>query len=63
MEEQDGKPVVYVYELDPATNSYAKPSIHHDRLKVGVPFPLAVELALQRRTGRAPEEPGAATVE
>ncbi|MZD06727.1 Uma2 family endonuclease [Streptomyces sp. SID5785] len=50
VEEREGEPVVYVYELDPATNTYAVTGIHHDRLKVGVPFPLDIELEPRRRT-------------
>ena len=44
-----GKPVVYVYELDPATRAYALTGIHHDRLKLSVPFPLDIDLTA---TGR-----------
>ncbi|GAA3238178.1 Uma2 family endonuclease [Nonomuraea helvata] len=40
-----GKPVVYVYELDPASNAYVITGIHHDFLKVSVPFELAIDLA------------------
>lgn len=42
-------PVVYVYELDPATGSYAISGIHHDQLKVIVPFPITVDLTTLRR--------------
>ncbi|MGC5009563.1 Uma2 family endonuclease [Streptosporangium sp. DT93] len=44
VEEQDDRPTVYVYELDPATRTYALMSIHHDRLKVSVPFDVDVDL-------------------
>ncbi|MEU3169031.1 Uma2 family endonuclease [Streptosporangium sp. NPDC006930] len=44
VEEKDGRPVVYVYELDPATKAYALMGIHHDRLKVSVPFDVDVDL-------------------
>ncbi|WP_374987074.1 Uma2 family endonuclease [Streptomyces fradiae] len=44
VESNDGLPVVYVYELDPATKSYAPSGIFHDRLKVSVPFPLDIDL-------------------
>jgi Uma2 family endonuclease len=37
-------PVVYVYELDPATANYAISGIHHNELKVPVPFPLVIDL-------------------
>lgn len=35
---------VYVYELDPATHAYALTGIHHDRLKVTVPFGIDIDL-------------------
>ncbi|MEW9554332.1 Uma2 family endonuclease [Nonomuraea sp. NPDC050783] len=44
VEEQGGKPVVYVYELDPATSLYALTGLHHDRLKLTVPFDLDLDL-------------------
>ena len=44
VEESDGKPVVYVYELDPATKAYALTGIHHGKLDVPVPFEIAVDL-------------------
>ncbi|GGV70310.1 hypothetical protein GCM10010277_81130 [Streptomyces longisporoflavus] len=54
--EQDaekGLPVVYVFELDPATKSYGLTGIFHDRLKVSSPFDVEVDLtAVNRRPGR-----------
>ncbi|MET9026049.1 Uma2 family endonuclease [Nocardia sp. NPDC004168] len=44
VENVDGRPVVYVYELDPATKTYALTGIHHDRLKLTVPFDLDIDL-------------------
>jgi hypothetical protein len=44
VEENDGKPVGYVYELDPATKAYAITGIHHGELSVSVPFPINVDL-------------------
>jgi hypothetical protein len=44
VEENNGLPVVYVYELDPATNAYAITGIHHGRLKLSVPFPVDIDL-------------------
>ncbi|MEU4832374.1 Uma2 family endonuclease [Streptosporangium sp. NPDC023615] len=44
VEETDDRPTVYVYELDPATRTYALMGIHHDRLKVSVPFDVDVDL-------------------
>ena len=53
--EQDGDkglPVVYVYELDPATRAYALAGIFHDRLKLTAPFEIDVDLtAINRRPG------------
>ncbi|WP_329545891.1 MULTISPECIES: Uma2 family endonuclease [unclassified Streptomyces] len=57
VEEDDDKglPVVYVYELDPATKSYALTGIFHDRLKLTVPFEVEIDLTAinQRRGGSA----------
>ncbi|MEV0150915.1 MULTISPECIES: Uma2 family endonuclease [unclassified Nonomuraea] len=44
VEENDEKPVVYVYELDPATRTYVPTGIFHDRLKVTVPFDIDIDL-------------------
>jgi Uma2 family endonuclease len=44
VEEHENKPVVYVYELDPATKAYALTGIHHARLEVPVPFPIEIDL-------------------
>lgn len=50
VEENDGLPVVYVYELDPATQAHALTGIFHNRLKLTVPFPVDIDLmAVQRR--------------
>ncbi|MGY0069734.1 Uma2 family endonuclease [Streptomyces sp. QTS137] len=50
VEENDGLPVVYVYELDPATRSYVPMGIFHNRLKPTVPFPVDIDLtAVGRR--------------
>ncbi|MGW3949991.1 Uma2 family endonuclease [Streptomyces sp. NPDC004752] len=52
-DEDKGLPVVYVYELDPATRSYALSGIFHDRLKLTVPFDIEIDLtAIDRRPGR-----------
>ncbi|MFP1626626.1 Uma2 family endonuclease [Streptomyces sp. 5K101] len=51
VEEDNGLPVVYVYELDPATRVYALEDIHHNRLKVQRPFPIEIDLtAVNRRS-------------
>ncbi|WP_063044109.1 Uma2 family endonuclease [Nocardia pseudovaccinii] len=44
VENVDGRPVVYVYELDPATKAYALTGIHHDRLRLSVPFEIDIDL-------------------
>jgi Uma2 family endonuclease len=45
VEDAAGKPVVYVYELDPATRAYALTGIHHDRLVLTIPFPIDIDLS------------------
>lgn len=54
VEEDDGLPVVYVYELDPATRTYAPTGIHHKQLKVDLPFPLDIDLTAVKRRGQQP---------
>ncbi|MDA8368858.1 MAG: Uma2 family endonuclease [Nocardiopsaceae bacterium] len=44
IEEEAKKPVVYVYERDPATKVYVPTGIHRDRLKLGVPFDIDIDL-------------------
>ncbi|MFD6388963.1 Uma2 family endonuclease [Nocardia sp. NPDC055029] len=44
VENVDGRAVVYAYELDPATQKYTTVGIHHDRLKVALPFDLDLDL-------------------
>ncbi|MDQ0774978.1 Uma2 family endonuclease [Streptomyces aurantiacus] len=59
MDEDKGLPVVYVYELDPATKSYGLTGIFHDRLKVTMPFDVEIDLtAVDRR--RVPGASGGA---
>ncbi|MFD7235602.1 Uma2 family endonuclease [Streptomyces syringium] len=41
---ENDRPVAYVYELDPATKSYAVTGIYHDHLKLTVPFDLDIDL-------------------
>lgn len=45
IEEDAGRPVVYVYELDPATKGYALTGIHRERLKTTAPFDIDIDLA------------------
>ncbi len=50
VEENDGLPVVYVYERDPATKAYGPVGIFHKELKVDLPFPIEIDLtSLDRR--------------
>ncbi|MFG2024109.1 Uma2 family endonuclease [Streptomyces sp. NPDC048825] len=50
VEEIEGLPVVYVYELDPATKVYGLTGIFHDKLELTVPFPIDIDLtAINRR--------------
>ncbi|WP_327317812.1 Uma2 family endonuclease [Streptomyces sp. NBC_01235] len=50
VEESEGLPVVYVYELDPATSTYVPTGIYHDKLELALPFPLTIDLtAINRR--------------
>jgi Uma2 family endonuclease len=44
IENLDGKPVVYVFELEPVTGRYVPTGIFHDQIKVTTPFPIDVEL-------------------
>ncbi|MFF3329263.1 Uma2 family endonuclease [Streptomyces sp. NPDC002888] len=50
-QDDNGLPVVYVYELDPATKSYGLTGIFHDQLKVSVPFDIEVDLTAINRRG------------
>ncbi|WP_083983346.1 Uma2 family endonuclease [Actinomadura hibisca] len=44
VENIDGRPAVFVYELDPATAQYGLAGVHHDRLKLTVPFDIDIDL-------------------
>jgi Uma2 family endonuclease len=44
VENDSGRPVVYVHELDPPTSTYVPTGIYHDRLKVTVPFDIDLDL-------------------
>jgi Uma2 family endonuclease len=44
VEEDHGKTVVYVYELNPVQRTYTLTGIHHDRLTLSVPFDLDIDL-------------------
>ncbi|MEW1721163.1 Uma2 family endonuclease [Streptomyces sp. NPDC093109] len=50
VEEERGLPVVYSYELDPATHVYVPTGIHRERLELKEPFPIEIDLtAVNRR--------------
>ncbi|MGW7594791.1 Uma2 family endonuclease [Streptomyces rubiginosohelvolus] len=40
----DERPVVHVFELDQVTRAYGLTGIHHDRLKLSVPFTIDIDL-------------------
>ncbi|WP_399888808.1 Uma2 family endonuclease [Streptomyces sp. BBFR51] len=44
VEENHDLPVVYAYELDPASKVYGLVGIFHNRLKLTVPFPIDIDL-------------------
>ncbi|GAA4608724.1 hypothetical protein GCM10023195_34480 [Actinoallomurus liliacearum] len=44
VEDTDERVTVCVYELDVATKAYALTGIHHDRLKLTVPFDIDIDL-------------------
>lgn len=44
VEEDDGAPVVHVYELDRTTGSYLPTQIARDRLTLSAPFPLDIDV-------------------
>ncbi|WP_419995960.1 Uma2 family endonuclease [Streptomyces boninensis] len=43
-----GKPAVFVFELDPATKTYVTTGVHHDRLKLSVPYDIDIDLNATR---------------
>lgn len=44
IENADGKPVAYTFELEPATACYVPTGIFHDRIKITAPFPVDIDL-------------------
>ncbi|WP_206050685.1 Uma2 family endonuclease [Nocardioides speluncae] len=44
IEEQNGQPAAYVYELEPASAAYVLTGIYHSRLQVTVPFDIDLDL-------------------
>ncbi|MGW1316993.1 Uma2 family endonuclease [Streptomyces sp. NPDC002426] len=57
VENQDGRAVVYVFELEPATGAYTSTGIFHDRMKVSAPFTVDLDLTaiVSRRRAAKPE--------
>ncbi|MET7340021.1 Uma2 family endonuclease [Streptomyces sp. NPDC087866] len=55
VENHDGRAVVYVFELEPATGAYTSTGIFHDRMKVSVPFPVDLDLSAIAPRRRAAE--------
>jgi Uma2 family endonuclease len=54
-EGDDGLPVVFVYELDPATRAYGLAGIYHDQLKLRHPFDTDIDLtAINQRPPKLP---------
>ncbi|GAA3615795.1 Uma2 family endonuclease [Kineosporia mesophila] len=49
VEKEDGKPVVYVHELDPATTSYRLTGVHRERLVLTEPFDIDIDLTAMDR--------------
>ncbi|UNS96986.1 Uma2 family endonuclease [Streptomyces tubbatahanensis] len=54
IENNGGGTAAYLYERDPASGGYALTGIHHDRLKVSVPFAVDVDLAATGRRAPSP---------
>ncbi|MBC2905421.1 Uma2 family endonuclease [Streptomyces cupreus] len=55
VEENEGLPVVYVFELDTATQAYGLTGIFHDKLTLSAPFPIDIDLTAINRRRRGPE--------
>ncbi|MEU4495334.1 Uma2 family endonuclease [Streptomyces sp. NPDC023998] len=57
VESNEGRAVVYVFELEPATGQYTSTGIFHDRMKVSVPFLVDLDLTqITPRRNKAAEE-------
>ncbi|MFE0175230.1 Uma2 family endonuclease [Streptomyces sp. NPDC059002] len=57
VENDKGRAVVYVFELEPATRTYAPTGIFHDDLKVTVPFTIELDLTAITARRSAPKAP------
>ncbi|GAA1075030.1 MULTISPECIES: Uma2 family endonuclease [Nocardiopsis] len=44
VEQGEDGPVVYIYEIDPATKAYFPTGIHHAHLTASAPFPVDIDL-------------------
>ncbi len=44
VENEDGKPVLYVFELEPVSQEYVPTGVFHDKLVVSVPFAVEIDL-------------------
>lgn len=47
MTDANQHPVVRVYELDPLSKTYALTGIHHDRIKISVPYDIDVDISVE----------------
>ncbi|MFE0130340.1 Uma2 family endonuclease [Streptomyces sp. NPDC059037] len=47
MADANQHPVVRVYELDPLSKTYALTGIHHDRLRISVPYDIDVDISVK----------------
>lgn len=46
VEKENGRPVVFVFELDSETGVYVPSGTHRDRLKLSVPFDIDIDLTI-----------------
>ncbi|MFC4062684.1 Uma2 family endonuclease [Planomonospora corallina] len=44
IENEDGRPVVHLYELDDTTGAYVPTSIEREKLRLTVPFPITITM-------------------
>ncbi len=55
VENNEGRPIVHVYELDVTTRAYVPTGIYHDQLKIRVPFDVDIDLtAINQRPPKLP---------
>ncbi|GAA1654749.1 hypothetical protein GCM10009733_060230 [Nonomuraea maheshkhaliensis] len=48
VEKDNGSPVVYTFELEPAVRAYVPTGIHHKRLQTHIGFDVDIDLHLDR---------------